>query len=140
MSGNAHVERLMAAESNPMHDLVGFRVTGWDTDYARLEMPISPQVANRHGLPHGGLYAMLLDSAIGFAGVYTGDPDRPMMAMTLSLTTNFLSQPRGTRLIVEGRRIGGGRSTFFGEAEVRDETGERLATGTGVFRYRKGGG
>ncbi len=118
---------------------IGFQVTAWAPDFARVELEIAAHLANRFGIPHGGVHAMLLDSAMGHAGVYTGDPAHRRLSMTLSLTTNFLSQPRGTRLIAEGRRIGGGKSTFFAEGTVHDDTGELLATGTGVFRYRKSG-
>jgi len=74
---------------------------------------------------------------MGFAGCYTGDPERRQMALTLSLTVNFLGQARGDRLSAEARRTGGGKSTYFAEADVRDATGALVATGTGVFRYRR---
>ena len=49
----------------------------------------------------------------------------------------YLSRPRGQRLIAEGTKTGGGKSTFFAEAQISDETGEVVAKGTGVFRYRR---
>jgi acyl-coenzyme A thioesterase PaaI-like protein len=60
------------------------------------------------------------------------------MALTLSLTVNYLGRSDGQRMIAEARRTGGGRRTFFAEGEVRDEDGVLLATGSGVFRYRDG--
>jgi len=116
---------------------LGYRLVAWETDFARVELPLGPHLMNRQGLPHGGLHATLLDTAMGFAGCYTGDPERRQMALTLSLTVNFLGQARGARLIAEARRTGGGKSTYFAEGSVTDETGARIATGTGVFRYRK---
>jgi len=47
-----------------------------------------------------------------------------------------LSQAKGQLLIGQGRRTGGGRKTYFAEGKITDETGELIATGTGVFRYR----
>lgn len=116
---------------------LGYRITGWSQDFARIELPMEPFLMNRQGLPHGGIHATLLDSAMGFAGCYTGDPARQQMALTLALTINYLAQATGTRLIAEARRTGGGKSTFFAEATVRDDTGVVVATGTGVFRYRR---
>ncbi len=118
---------------------LGYELTAWEHDFARVELPLAPHLMNRQGLPHGGIHATLLDTAMGFAGCYTGDPDRRQMALTLSLTVNFLGQAQGARLIAEARRTGGGKSTFFAEATVRDETGAAVATGTGVFRYRRSG-
>ncbi|WP_102223208.1 PaaI family thioesterase [Acidimangrovimonas sediminis] len=116
---------------------LGFRITGWKPDWARFEQPLEPYLMNRYGIPHGGIYATLLDTVMGFAGCYTGDPENRLLGMTLTLNTSFLARPEGMRLIAEGRRIGGGRSTFFAESEIRDELGTLCARGTGAFRYRK---
>ena len=123
----------------PFQDLMGFRMAGWRDGWARFELPLRPELGNRYGIPHGGVYAVLLDTVMGFSGCWTGDPDRPQLAMTLSLTTNFLGRPEGDLMIGEGRRTGGGRSTFFAEGTIRDGAGNLVTTGTGVFRYRKGG-
>ncbi len=115
---------------------LGFQLTHWDTDFARLELPIAPHLMNRAGIPHGGIYATLLDTVMGFAGCYTGTPEHKKLALTLSLTTNFLSRPKGKCLIAEGHRTGGGQRTFFAEGTISDETGEIIARGSGAFRYR----
>lgn len=114
---------------------VGYALTEWRADFARIEQDIGPAVLNRQGIPHGGLHATLIDTAMGYAGCYTGDPAQTQKALTLSLTVNFLGQAKGTRLIAEGWRTGGGRKTYFAEARVTDETGALIATGSGVFRY-----
>lgn len=116
--------------------LLGFRLVEWSEDYARFELPIGAHLGNRYGIPHGGVYATLIDTVMGFAACYTGDPARRRLAMTLSLNVNYLAQPQGRLLIAEGRRTGGGRRSFFAEATVTDDSGARIATGTGVFRYR----
>ncbi|MFT4783920.1 MAG: hypothetical protein ACI9IV_001662 [Paracoccaceae bacterium] len=115
---------------------LGFRMVAWSEGHARFELPLQPFLMNRYGIPHGGIYATLIDTVMGYSGCFTGDPDRKQYAMTLSLTTNFLSRPKGDCLICEARLIGGGRRTFFSEAEITDPTGEKIATGSGTFRYR----
>lgn len=116
---------------------LGYRLIAWSKDFARLDLPLEPYLMNRQGLPHGGIHATLLDTAMGFAGCYTGDPARQQMALTLSLTVNYLGQATGARLIAEARRTGGGKSTYFAEGVVRDDNGTLIATGTGVFRLRR---
>jgi len=118
---------------------LGYQMTGWRQDWAQVELPLGPHLMNRYGLPHGGIHATLLDTVMGYAGCYTGDAQQKRFVMTLSLTTQFLSRPKGKVLIAEGWKTGGGKSTMFAEGVVRDETGEKIATGTAVFRYRKGG-
>jgi uncharacterized protein (TIGR00369 family) len=123
-------------EAYPLQAHLGFVMTGWSEGYSRFELPLAPFLMNRFGIPHGGVHAMLLDTVMGFSGSYTGDPDHPQMAMTLSMTVNFMAQAKGKLMIGEGRKTGGGRKTFFAEGLVKDKTGIVIATGTGVFRYR----
>ncbi|SIS83196.1 uncharacterized domain 1-containing protein [Roseivivax lentus] len=122
----------------PFQQHLGMERTGWSADYAQIELPLAEHLGNRQGLPHGGVHATLLDTAMGYAGTWTGDADAPQMALTLSLNVQYLSRPRGARLIAEGWRTGGGKSTFFAEGVIRDDEGEIIAKGSGVFRYRKG--
>ena len=123
-------------DSYPLQEHLGFQMTAWALDFARIEVPLTQTLMNRQGLPHGGVHATLLDSAMGFAGCYTGDPEKRQMALTLSLTVNYLAQASGNRLIADGWRTGGGRKTFFAEGKVCDENDTVIATATGVFRYR----
>ena len=123
----------------PLQKHLGFNITAWSEDYARFELPLEPYLMNRYGIPHGGVHAVMLDTVMGFCGCYTGDRANPQLAMTLSLNVNFVGQAKGKLLIAEGRRTGGGRKTFFAEATVMDELGTKVATGTGVFRYRSRG-
>ncbi len=117
---------------------LGYRLTEWSRDFARVEADFTDLLKNRQGLPHGGIHALLLDTAMGYAGCYTGVAGQQQNALTLSMTVNYIGQLQGTRLIATGRRTGGGRKVFFTEADVTDDTGARLATATGVFRYRSG--
>lgn len=122
--------------SYPYAAHLDMRMADWSEGYARFEMPLAAFHDNRHGNPHGGAHASLLDTVMGYAGCWTGDADRIRTCLTLSLTVQYLSRPRGVVFIGEGWKTGGGRSTFFAEGVVKDETGELIAKGTGVFRYR----
>ncbi|KAB6717659.1 MULTISPECIES: PaaI family thioesterase [Roseobacteraceae] len=115
---------------------LGIAMTDWNTDFARFEAEIAPFMTNRSGIPHGGIYAMILDTAMGYSGAFTGDMQDVRMTLTLSLTVNYLSRPKGARLIAEGRRVGGGAKTFFTEGRLLDETGELIATAVGTFKVQ----
>ncbi|MEM1314151.1 MAG: PaaI family thioesterase [Pseudomonadota bacterium] len=120
----------------PYQRLVGFEIVAWSEGYARVEMPLREKHANRYGIPHGGVHATLLDTACGFAGSWTGDPEAPRHCMTLSLTVNYIGVATGERLIAEARVVGGGRRSFFANAELRDEHGALVATASATMRYR----
>ncbi len=117
---------------------LGFELTEWSRDHAVVELDFAPHLHNRQGLLHGGIHALLLDTAMGYAGCYTGEPGNQQNALTLSMTVNYLGQLQGKRIIATARRTGGGRRTYFAEASVTDETGAVAATASGVFRYRSG--
>lgn len=117
---------------------LGYKLTEWSRDYARVELDFAPQLHNRQGLLHGGIHALMLDTAMGYAGCYTGDKALKQDALTLSMTVNYLGQLQGKRIIATARRTGGGRRTYFAEAQITDESGAIAATASGVFRYRSG--
>lgn len=117
---------------------MAWQMVDWSEGYSRFELPLQEFHYNRHGNPHGGAHASLLDTVMGYAGCWTGDPDRRQMCLTLTLNVQYLSRPRGSLLIAEGRKTGGGKSTFFAEGEIVDDTGEVIARGTAAFRYRRG--
>lgn len=128
----------LLAETCGFQQIVGYRLTEWREDFARIEQALGPLAMNRQGVPHGGLHATLLDTAMGFAGCYTGQPDKRRLALTLSMSVNYMAQATGSRLIAEGWRVGGGRKTYFAEGRVTDDTGAVIASATAVFRYIKG--
>lgn len=115
--------------------LLGYRKIVQQADYTRLELEMRAELTNLIGLPHGGVHATLLDAALGGSGCYNGPGKDIRKAVTLNLNVSYLAQPRGTLLIAEGRRIGGGRKIYFAEGSVHDETGLELARATGTFRF-----
>lgn len=130
-------QHLIDAETHSgLQTHLGYRLVAWSDGAAVVEMDIRPEILNRQNIPHGGVHAVLLDTAMGYCGCFTGDTEKRQLALTLSMTVNYLGQAKGTRLIATGRRTGGGRSTFFAEAQVADDLGNPVATATGVFRYR----
>ena len=116
---------------------LGFRLTEWRQDYARLELTVAPKHLNRSGIVHGGVLATLIDAAGGYTGVWQPDPAADMIrAVTLSLTTSFVGQSRSGRLIATAHRKGGGKRIFFATGEVHDEAGTLLAFGEATYRVR----
>jgi len=115
--------------------LLGFRKTVHEPDFARLELDLRPELENLIGIPHGGVHATLLDAALGSSACFSG-PGQPLRkAVTLNLNVSYLAAPRGSRLIAEGRRVGGGKRIYFSEGVLSDDTGLVLARATGTFRF-----
>lgn len=126
-----------AEKRYPFAEHIDMRMLDWSEGYAKFALPLADFTQNRHGNPHGGIHASRLDTVMGYAGCWTGDPYRIQLCLTLTLNVQYLSRPRGQTLIGEGWKTGGGRSTYFAERKIIDEAGELIAKGTGTFRYRK---
>lgn len=124
-------------ETSRFQELLGYSLTVWTDGEARIEQPILPQLGNRSGIPHGGVYATLIDTAMGYTGCWTPPKAPRQFALTLSLTVNYLGQPKGERLICTANKTGGGRTIFYAEAQLLDDLGNAIATGTGVFKLIK---
>lgn len=113
---------------------------GWTTDVgqpdgrARLYLDVDARHANRHGVLHGGIQAMLLDSACGYTGSLHLNRDELPQMMSLSFTTQFLAPCGPGRVMAIGRVTGGGRRTLFIEGALWDAAERLVATSTGVYR------
>lgn len=115
-------------------DHLGIRILQRGPERSLLEVPLDRRHMNKRGIPHGGLHATLLDTAMGVA-VSASDPLERPWALTLALTVNYIGAASGDILRAEGWKTGGGRTTCFAEGRVIDGTGAVVATGSGVFRY-----
>lgn len=119
------------------------RLVGWITDVshpdgrARLHLDVTDQHTNRHGVLHGGIIAMLLDSSCGISGSLHVDPViRPPM-LSMSFTTQFLGPVQAGRVTAIGTVTGGGRKTLFIAGELFDATGQLVANSTGVYKQAR---
>ncbi len=100
---------------------------------ALVALDVRPELRNSWKAAHGGVIMSLLDSAMSLAARLHIHAS-PGGAVTLEMSAKFIRAGLGDRLIAEGKVIGGGKSTLFCEAEVRDEAGKLLAKGMGTFK------
>lgn len=56
----------------------------------------------------------------------------------MSLTTNFIGQASSGVITASGRMTSGGRKIYFAYAEIHNDQGKLIASGSGVHRYRTG--
>jgi uncharacterized protein (TIGR00369 family) len=87
---------------------------------------------NPMGKVQGGFLAAMLDDTMGPALVATLPAGQ--FPVTLELKTSFLRPASPGRIIGTGRVVHRGGSIAFLAGELRDETGDVLATGTATVR------
>jgi len=117
--------------------MVGYVITLDDPDgSAVVRLTVAAKHLNRNGTMQGGIHAMMLDAAAGFAASrYLAGQDPVIVpVVTLSLTSNFLSPANLGPVITTGRVVGGGRKTVYAHAEIRDGSGLLLSQGSVVFK------
>ena len=120
--------------------LIGYRIRpGAPDEPAQVYLDISDKHANRNGFLHGGIIAMLLDAACGFAASkHLGDGEPLTPLVTLTLNTSFVAGAKiGDRVTAYGVTTGGGRKISYASAELRDSSGQVIATAQGAFRAIK---
>ena len=125
-------ERLTGAQT-----LVGYRCLVYP-DRAEVILDMDGRHHNRKNTLHGGLAAMMLDAACGFAVSRHYSDDASAVVVTLALTTNFIGSPQDGRLVTTARVVGAGRKIAYAEGFLRDATGAVMASATGVFKRERG--
>ncbi|MCV6584489.1 MAG: PaaI family thioesterase [Marinibacterium sp.] len=120
--------------------LIGYEIDLGDPDGApRIHLEIAARHLNRNQTLHGGIIAMLLDAAAGFAASCCV-PDAPFShVLTLNLSTNFVGAVSTGRVTATGQYRGGGRKIAYADAVLADADGGVLATASGVFKRRAPG-
>lgn len=124
------------AAGSGAQDLVGYKIDLSDpAGGAVVRLQVEPKHLNRNGTLQGGIHAMLLDAAAGFAASrqLAGQGDI-VPVVTLSLHAQYLASVEAGEVIATGHVTGGGRKIIYAEAEICRADGTVLSRGAGVFK------
>ncbi|MCM2264069.1 MAG: PaaI family thioesterase [Desulfuromonadales bacterium] len=122
----------------PFEDHVGLTIELAAAGDSRLSMPFRLCLANGGGVMHGGALVTLADTAVAMA-IKSILPPGTIFATT-ELKTQFLAPVQTGTVVALARVRGPEGRTFFGEAELHDETGTVVARFQSVFRVARGQG
>lgn len=121
-----------------MRSLIGYKTVEWREGYSEILLRLEPKHMNVRLMPHGGLYVVVIDSAMGHAATYCPVPGNKRSCVTTSLQTNFLAPAQGgwlkacaTLVHVEGR-------IATCKAEIIDAHGTLCNVAQGSFMYMPG--
>jgi acyl-CoA thioesterase len=99
--------------------------------YARVVKTVGPEDLNPIGMPHGGLYFSMADTACGSAMASHG-----YYAVTVNASYNFLrSADIGDVLTAEAREVKAGQTLSVFDVRIVNQNGILLGNGTFTF-YR----
>jgi len=103
-------------------------------DRTETHLTMDDRHTNRHGTLHGGIYSIILDSACGFAASRALSDDASQKVVTLTLTVNYLAQPKTKHVYAVGKVSRAGGSVVYSNGEILDDEGTVIATASGVFK------
>lgn len=105
------------------------RVT--DNGKSAVSIPNTPFIHNNISIPHGGILAVLIDTAMGTLA-NTKAPEG-MAAVTTNLTIHYLTVASSETIRAEASMVRQGRHTMVIESNIIQEDGKHVATATGSF-------
>ena len=121
--------------SSPYYRHVQMQVTGFTQHGCIMTMKSEDQHTNLYGNIHGGAVASLADSACGISLVVALHQDE--YAMTQHLDISYLKPAVKGLLRAEGRILSRGRNSAVLEAEIFNESGEKVAHAHTIHSIRK---
>lgn len=130
--GVEEAKEISPVDHSGARTLVGYQSSMPD-ERGECVLDVESRHLNRMGVLHGCFISMLLDNGCGVAvRNMMGGPD--IAVVTVTLAVNFMASVRSGRVTATGSVTGGGHSLKFAEAELRDESGQLLATATATFK------
>jgi uncharacterized protein (TIGR00369 family) len=116
------------------HTWAGMEVVDAVPGAVTVAMRVEDRHVNLQGLVHGGMLAILADTACGLSIRSAMEPGR--LHVTSDLDIHFLAPAKPGRLVGRGKAITVGRSLAFAEASIEDGAGRLLAKAQSRFSVR----
>jgi len=109
---------------------IGAKVAEVEAGRADLYMDVEDSHLNGAGSLHGGVYASLIDTAMGLSVLALVG----VRAATIQMDVHFLGAVSEGRITCRSEVVHRTRRTATTEAKVHDAEGSLVAMGTGTFR------
>lgn len=96
--------------------LIGASLARVEPGHVEIALPFRPDLTQQHGFFHGGVTAMIADSAAGYAAYTLFDAASTIL--TVEFKINLVAPAEGERLLASGRVRKAGRTLTICEFEV----------------------
>lgn len=100
-------------------------------DSCKATIPNTSFIHNTIDIPHGGILAVLLDTAMGVLANSKCQPG--FGAVTSNLTIHYLAVTNDDTISAEARIVRAGKHTIVVEGNIFQKDGKHIATSTGSF-------
>jgi len=102
---------------------VGAQLLKVEPGHVEIGVAASAELTQQHGFMHGGVVAMVLDSACGYSAFSLMPADSGVL--TIEFKINFLAPARGQRLRMVGQVVKPGRTVHVVEGRAWALEGDR---------------
>lgn len=123
----------VTAKLHPSEEHLGWRLLEIEPGRLKAEFASQPEFVNAAGVVQGGFVAAMLDDVMGAAAFSTAEAGQRIV--TLEMKTNFVRPATPGKFVGEGTLAHRSKGVAFAEGELRDESGELVATGTTTLRF-----
>jgi uncharacterized protein (TIGR00369 family) len=120
--------------ASPFHTWAGLKVVEASPGQVTVAMQVEERHVNLQGFVHGGMLAILADTACGLSIRSAMEPGR--LHVTADLDIHFLAPAAPGTLYGRGTAVKVGRSLAFAEASIEDADGSLLAKAQSRFSVR----
>jgi uncharacterized protein (TIGR00369 family) len=121
----------------PFWKLLGIEFVDVGRGWAKMRMPFSEKLTNSLGIAHGGGLFALADSAGSMALV--GMVEKGEFVTTIEMKINYLKPLDKGEVVAEAVIIHCGKTTAFGEIDLKDGDGHLVAKGLATFLRKRSG-
>ncbi len=107
-----------------IHELLGVEVIEATTDRVVMRLPVTWRVHQPYGILHGGVSALLAESAASFGAALAAGPGRNVVG--IELNASHLRSARDGHLIAEATPVRVGRTVQVWRVGLTDDAGRAI--------------
>ncbi|WP_157404587.1 PaaI family thioesterase [Shouchella shacheensis] len=115
---------------SPFWNFMGFEIESFEEGAVCLKVEVREELKNVIGTLHGGVYAAMMDTAMGITA--RSVENTPLA--TINMNVNYLRPVSEGTIYAKGRVINRSRSLFTVQAEVMDDKDQLAAHAVGSFK------
>jgi uncharacterized protein (TIGR00369 family) len=118
------VSESVASTPTGVHDALGIEVVSATPEQVVVRVPVTHRVHQPYGILHGGVSALIAESAASIGGAVTVGPDK--IVVGTELNCSHLRSVRSGVITATARPIRTGRTVHVWGIEVTDEEGKMI--------------